>query len=355
MRLPDYYATLGVSGDASPDEIKRAYRKLALQHHPDKNPGDARSEARFKELGEAYAVLSDEARRREYDRARSGRRPTGTETGAGWDSGETGMSVDEILRRFGDLFGGGFGRDLHARQRRPRPGLDVEASVTIDFETAALGGKIAVTLRGDRACERCGGTGTEGSATACDVCGGSGRVTQQSGEAGQFFTITRPCSRCRGTGRTGQPCGTCGGSGRMRGSKTIHVSIPEGTEDGAVLRLRGLGEPGELGGAAGSLLLRVAVRPSPTFRREGDDIFGDVQVPAPIAVSGGKVEVRTLRGKAKLTVPPGTSSGRRLRLKGQGIRGGDHLARVMVTVPTNPTEEQRGLYERLAALEPGDD
>jgi curved DNA-binding protein len=288
-----FYEVLGVEKTASPEEIKRAYRRLAVKHHPDKNPGDKQAEERFKELAQAYAVLSDEKKRRAYDRQLEGGVPEGMGgmPGGQW---ETFGSLDEIFSRFGDVFGGlyggGFGgvdlgRGFRRRSVRQR-GSDVEAVLAVDFRTAALGGKVDVSLAGDAEPQR------------------------------------------------------------------LSLTIPPGTDDGTTLRLRGLGQPGFGGGPSGDLRLQVRVKPDPEFRRHGRNVESDLLVPAPVAALGGRVTVHTLHGAASVTVPPGTSSGRLLRLRGQGIgekegARGDHLARVMLTVPEHLTPEQRALWEQL--------
>lgn len=282
----DFYQVLGVARDATEKQIKDAYRKLAIQFHPDKNKGDPDAEARFKELAQAYAVLSDAKKREAYDtRLRSGFSGAdfeGADFGGEWES----FSIEDILRRYGSMFGEDFGPFRRARPRTAR-GHDVEASVTVDFRTAALGDKVDVTLTGET------------------------------------------------------------------GSRSVRITIPEGTEDGARLRLRGMGTPGMGGGPAGDLLLTVSVASHPVFRRRGQDVESDVEVAAPIAVLGGKVPVQTLRQEGSLTIPPGTSSGARLRLRGRGIKGGDHIARVVITVPSRPNDAQKALYEKLLDIELG--
>lgn len=287
----NFYEVLGVSQDATQEQIQTAYRRLAVKHHPDKNPGDKEAEEKFKELGQAYAVLSDPGKRARYDQQLRGGFAEGGFPG-GFGDFEA-ISIDEILRRYGDLFGeafGGFGGAVHTPfqrgVRRRQRGRDVEASVEVPFREAALGSSVDVTLHDS--------------------------------------------------------------SGR----RTLSITMPQGTRDGATLRLKGQGEPGMNGGPAGDLFLRVQVMPDPVFRRHGRDIEADLPVPAPIAVLGGKVAVTTLKGATgTVTVPPGTSTGTLLRLKGQGIKGGDHLARVVVTVPKEPQPEVKALYEQLRDLE----
>jgi len=354
VAMKNYYELLGVPQEASADEIRKAYRKLALKHHPDKNPGDKQAEERFKELAAAYAVLSDSEKRREYDAVLAGRgRPHAPEWSGEWPGFEGGparWSVDDILRQFGDLFGG-FGESLHRRRGRQRPGPDIETRLDVDFRTAALGGKVHVAIEGDVTCSRCDGQGTTGSGSDCPSCGGSGRATRRGREAGGLFTITQPCPACGGRGVTpGPECPECRGSGSVHATRRVAITIPAGVADGTTLRLVGLGGAGTSGGQPGDLLVHVHVLPDPEFRRDGDDVLSDVDVPVAMAVLGGKVPVRTLRGSVRLTVPPGSSSGTQLRMKGQGIRGGDHIARVMVRVPARLTARERQLYEELARL-----
>jgi molecular chaperone DnaJ len=346
----DLYEVLGVPRNASPEEIKRAYRKLALKHHPDKNPGDKRAEERFKEASAAYDVLSDPAKRAEYDQR--GARAYRAAHAPDFDFDT--FSVDDILGRFGDLFGDRFGRQFHADRPAPRRSFVTEAMLDVDFKTAALGGQVELSLSGEMPCASCGGTGAKGSAKACSACKGSGRVTRQASGKAQFFSVTTACPDCGGSGLDPTAaCGHCRGSGMSVGHRRMTVKVPAGTENGAVLRLRDTSGSGTSGGPAGELLLRVRVRSDPSFSRQGDDIYSDVDVPAPVGVLGGTVLVRTLRGQANVKVPAGTSTGALLRLRGQGIRSGDHMARVRITVPKQPTDEERELYGRLRSLDPG--
>jgi molecular chaperone DnaJ len=354
--MKNYYQVLGVSPSAAPEEIKQAYRKLALKHHPDRNPGDKSAEERFKELTGAYEILSDPAKRREYDDALAGRVPFGAQPGAPsgprgrspFESDVESMTMDEILRRFGGIFGGDFGEGVHRSRGSARPGYDAEVELEIDFRTAALGGKVSVSLSGAIACPRCGGVGAVGLNPQCPTCKGSGRVTGQAREEGQFFTVTRPCPTCHGTGiDPAKECPECHGDGTIERTRTVNITIPEGTADASILRLAGLGGAGSKGAPSGDLLVHVRVRPDPGFRREGNDIHSEVSVPVSTAALGGKAPMQTLRGRVNLTVPPGTSSGAQLRLRGQGVLGGDHVAHVLVAVPSAPTPRQRELFEEL--------
>jgi molecular chaperone DnaJ len=347
--MADYYEILGVARDAGLEQIKKAYRRKAVQYHPDKNPGDKVAEERFKELSAAYAVLADAEKRREYDAALAGGQAWQASPGAA--GGGEAWSVEDFLRQFGDIFGSDFGPSFHRERSAARPGLDAEATLAVDFRTAALGGKVRISLQGEVACPSCGGSGARGAATACSVCRGSGRLTGRSERAGQFFSVTRPCRTCHGTGLApGETCSECHGAGTTVQQRDITVTIPEATSDGTTLRLKGLGEAGRGGGAAGDLLVHVNVKPDPEFRLEGNTTHSDVSVPATTAVLGGKVPVRTLRDQVMLAIPPGTSSGASLRLKQQGLAGGDHVVHVQVMVPSRLSQRERELWEELARL-----
>lgn len=354
--MRSHYETLGVRSSATPEEIKKAFRVLALRFHPDKNPGDPAAEEKFKEVAGAYEVLSDAEKRREYDKALEGRAsseagsrgPFGPGGPAPFEADVGSMSIDEILRRFGGIFGGEFGEEVHRSRGASRPGHDAEVELEVDFRTAALGGKVFVSLSGAVSCPRCGGRGAAGDNPRCPTCRGSGRTTVQSPDKGQFFTVTRPCPTCHGTGvDPSKECPECRGEGTIEQTRRVNIAIPEGTEDGAILRLRGLGGAGMGGGPPGDLRVHVRVRPDPVFRREGDNIHSDVPAPMATAALGGKVPMQTLRGQVNLAIPPGTSSGAQLRLRGQGIRGGYHVARVMILAPPTVTPRQRELFEEL--------
>ena len=354
--MKNHYEILGVSKTATPEEIKKAFRTLALKYHPDRNPGDKKSEEKFKELAGAYEILSEPEKRKEYDDALSGRAPSGAGPRGPFTSGARppfepdveSMSIEEILRRFGGIFGGEFGEAIHRTRGAARPGQDAEVELEVDFRTAALGGKVSVSLAGAVPCPTCGGRGAIGDYPECRTCRGSGRTTSQPRDKGQFFTVTRPCPACHGTGvDPSKECKECRGEGAVQRTRTVKLTIPEGTDDGAVLRLGGLGGAGTGGGPAGDLLVHVRVRPDPLFHREGNDVHSDLSVPMATAALGGKAPMQTLRGRVNLTIPPGTSSGAQLRLRGQGILGGDHVARIMVAVPARLTPRQRELLEEL--------
>jgi molecular chaperone DnaJ len=327
----DYYAILGVGKNATDEEIRKAYRKLALKHHPDKNPNNPEAERKFKEVAEAYDVLSDKEKRKAYDtRGDEGLRDMGFEGFA---------SAEDIFSHFPDIFGDLFAERFHRQAARPQRGSDLRFTLPVSFLDAALGAvrEISVPLRA--VCQECGGSGSEGGAApeVCASCGGSGSVSRRGKRQGGFFSISSACPDCGGTGRKpGRVCAACGGEGRVLKEKRLSVKIPAGVESGAVLRLKGQGEAGIHGGPAGDMLLEIQVEPHAEFTRDGLDIRSAVKVPVRVALLGGEVEVPSLRGNITLKVPPGTSGDTWLRLRGQGIEAGakgDHLVRVVVTVP----------------------
>ena len=343
----DLYEILGVPKQASTDEIKKAYRKLALKHHPDKNPDDQQAAERFKEAAMAYEILSDDEKRAEYDqRGELAYRASHADE---FEYGD--FSVEDILRRHPDFFESLFGRQFHARRTPQQRGHDVEAAVEIDLMTAVFGGKVELGLSGGSVCSVCVGKGVQADAPPCATCQGTGSITRQTPDRGQFFSITSACPDCGGAGvESGAICRECTGMGVKEGTRRLTVTVPEGTSEGDRLRLRGLGAPGIRGGPAGDLMLLIHIRPDPFFRREGNDIHSDLEVPAPLAVLGGKATTRTLKGSAEVTIPPGTSTGAKLRLRGQGLEGGNQIVHVRVTVPGHPTDEQQRLYRELAEL-----
>jgi molecular chaperone DnaJ len=334
----DYYQILGVKKDASEEEIKKAYRKLALKYHPDKNPNNPEAERKFKEAAEAYEVLSNEEKRKLYDaRGAEGLRDMGFE---GFQTNE------DIFSHFGDIFGDIFGRRFYREASRPQRGGDVRFSLSVPFIDAALGASREISIAVHEACGDCGGTGVQGggSEEACPECGGTGHVSRQGRRQGGFFSVSQPCPACGGTGRKpGQACPTCGGEGRIPRTRRISLKIPPGVNDGAVLRLGGQGEAGLRGGPAGDLLLEIRIEPHPQFTRDGLDIRSMARIPVKTALLGGETDVTTLRGQIALKVPKGTSSDAVLRLRGQGIeaRGqkGDHLVRIEVDVPRSLSPE----------------
>ncbi len=366
----DYYEILGVSESASQDEIKKAYRKLAKRYHPDANPDDEQATDRFKEVGEAYAVLSDPEKRKKYDQMRrfggfgfgrggpAGGRPAGP--GTPGPEGAEGFSFSfEDLSGFGgfsDIFSSIFDR---GRRREGEPGRratargrDVEYVVEVGFLTAARGGKISVQVPISEECATCGGDGAAPGAEVrtCPECGGRGQVS--FGQGG--FAVQRPCPACMGRGKVPErPCPSCGGSGTLRQNRTIQVSVPEGVDTGSKLRLSGQGERGAAGGAPGDLVLTFKVRPHRFFRREGLDVHVSVPMNLAQVTLGSKIRVRTVHGtKVVLRIPPGTQPGTRFRVRGQGIRRGgrtgDQYVEVKVRVPEELDGEEREAMERFA-------
>jgi molecular chaperone DnaJ len=340
------YDSLGVRKNASPDEIKKAYRKLARQYHPDNNPGDASAEERFKEVQAAYDVLSDSEKRKQYDRfgTADGR------VGAG-GPGPGGFNFRvEDLGDLGDIFGGLFG----SRARRPQAqrGADIEAEVHLSFEDSLKGVEAKIPVEVTTACSECGGTGAQpGTAPViCPECNGRGVLAESQG----LFALSQPCPRCRGNGTVVEkPCPKCHGSGRERRTKRYTVKIPAGVKDGTRIRLKGKGEPGLAGGPYGDLFVVTKVAPSPLYERRGDDLVTEVRVSYPTAALGGTVEVPTPEGTVSLKVPAGSDDGKLLRIRGRGaprLRGsgkGDVLARLRIDVPKRINKRQRELLEEL--------
>jgi molecular chaperone DnaJ len=344
------YEVLGVPKNASADEVKKAYRKLARQHHPDRNPGDTEAEERFKEVQQAYDVLSDPAKRKQYDAFGStdGRRGDagGVRFGEGFDFSDLGD--------IGDLLGGMFGRGRRGAQSRPQAqkGADIEAEVNLSFEDSLRGLETRIPVVVGTACRQCGGTGAKpGTAPRiCPECNGRGVVSESQG----LFALSQPCPRCRGNGTVVEdPCPTCHGSGRERRTKRYSVKIPAGVKDGTRIRLKGKGEPGANGGPPGDLFVVTRVAASPRYERRGDDLVVDVPVTYPEAVLGAKVEVPTPEGPISLTIPAGSTDGKLLRVRGRGaprLKGsgkGDLLARVRIDVPARLTKAEREAVEQL--------
>jgi molecular chaperone DnaJ len=347
------YETLGVAKNASADEIKKAYRKLARQYHPDKNPGDSAAEDRFKEIQGAYDVLSDPEKRRAYDRfgSANGRGPGPGGGGFTWSTAE-GFDLGDLGDLFGGLFGGG-ARGAGRAEPRAQRGNDVEVQVTLSFEDALRGleTKIPVTL--EVACHTCHGSGAKpGTAPkVCPQCGGRGIVAESQG----FFALSQPCPGCRGNGTiVEEPCLTCGGTGRERRTKRYTVKIPAGVKDGTRIRLKGKGEAGWNGGPAGDLYVVTRVEPSKTFHRRGDDLLVDVHVPFADAALGTTATVPTpVGGHVSVKIPAGSQDGKLLRVRGKGAPSpkgsgrGDLIARVKIDVPKRLSKKERELLEQL--------
>ena len=345
------YDTLGVAKNASQEELKKAYRKLAREFHPDKNAGDKDAEERFKEVQTAYDVLSDAEKRKQYDRfgAQNGRAGAG---GQNVDFGNVDFGNIDLGDLFGGIFGGRAGGSAGAQRRQALRGNDVEAVVHLSFEDSLKGFEAKIPVELTVACRECGGTGAQpGTAPViCPECNGRGVKAESQG----LFALSQPCPRCRGNGTViEQPCKNCHGSGRERRLKTYTVKIKPGVKDGTRIRLKGKGEAGEHGGPAGDLIVVTHVADSPTYERRGDDLIVEVPVPFSSAALGDKVEVPTPEGAVSLKIPAGSEDGKLLRIKGRGaprLHGsgkGDVLARVRIQVPKRMNKKERELLEEL--------
>ncbi len=351
----DYYEVLGVSKDASQDDIKKAFRKLTKENHPDLHPGDKACEERFKEGNEAYEVLSDPDKRKKYDQF--GFAAFDPNAGAGGFSGFEGFGG---FGGFGDIFGDifGFGGGARSNPNAPRKGESLRATVNISFEEAAFGCKKEVTVGRVEQCPDCKGTGCAPGTTPeiCPDCKGTGNVTVSQRTPFGVMQSSSPCSKCRGTGRIiHQPCKTCRGMGNIRRQHKIEINVPAGIDDGQTISKPGAGNAGANGGPAGDLLVTVLVKPHPRFERDGTSVLLEQEISYAQAALGAEVEVPTLDGKVKLTIPEGTQPGAVFRLRGKGIpylRGsgrGDQFVSVTVKVPKNLTSSQKELLRQFAA------
>ena len=370
----DYYEVLGVGRSATADEIKKAYRNLALKYHPDRVSPDKKKEAeeKFKEMSEAYEVLMDPSKKATYDQyGHAG--VDNTFKGSGGfdfrqdfhhfeDLQDIGINLNDLLRGFGfggDIFGGGF--ENYGRRGGPRRGHDLEYRIEISFEDAAFGGKKTIAIPRYEECEVCGGSGAKPGSKKekCSACGGRGQVSSSNG----FFNMVRTCDRCQGEGYVIKaPCPSCGGKGRIRAKREIDVTIPAGVDTGSRLRLQGQGEAGERGARRGDLYLDIHVRDHEIFERHGSDIYCEVPIDFVTAALGGEVDVPTLEGKIKMKIPAGTQSGKVFRLKSRGIANlhdngrGDQLAKVEIDVPSDLTAEQKRIlkeYAKASGSHPG--
>jgi molecular chaperone DnaJ len=374
----DYYATLGVKKTATPEEIRKAFRKAARRYHPDVNPGDKRAEEKFKEISEANDILSDEKKRKVYDQvgfysdqidpaqadayARQQSAPvdfggfdfSGFQSGPGHNPGPQAGAGSQNWGSFKDIFSGIFaGAQQPQRSRGPQPGTDLEYQAPVDFWTAIRGGQAKLEVHRQETCPQCGGQSQMGGPVQCSECGGTGQVTQMGGR--MKFNI--PCPRCGGSGRISNSCSTCHAEGVVNKVETVEFRIKAGTRDGQRIRLQGKGNAGLNGGASGDLFVIVRTAPHPVFARVGDDIHLTVPVTMPEASLGAKVDVPTIDGRAQLKIPPGTQSGQKLRMRERGVENaqrpdqrGDQIVTVEVVVPTLADERSKEIMRELAKL-----
>lgn len=351
----DLYETLGVARNASEADIKKSYRRLAMKYHPDRNPGDTRTEEKFKEIKAAYDVLSDERKRAAYDQFGHAGVEQGAGRGAGpggYGPGDFGDIFDSV---FGDIFGGGVGGRAGRGGPRVFRGADLRYDLDLKLEEAVAGTTIKIRVPKLINCESCHGSGAKkgSSPVTCSMCHGQGHVRMQQG----IFSLQQTCPQCRGSGKIiKDPCPACHGHGRVRDTKTISVKIPAGVDNGDRIRLTGEGEAGENGGPPGDLYVHVNVQEHPIFKRDGTDLYCDVPISYAMAVLGGELEVPTLEGRVKLKIPPETQSGKLFRLRSKGVKSvrasskGDLLCRVVVETPVNLTRQQKDLlrdFDRL--------
>ncbi len=344
----DYYETLGVAKNASDEEIKKAYRKLAMKHHPDRNPDDKGSEEKFKEAKLAYEVLSDSEKRSAYDQfGHAGVNPQG----GGFSGGGFSDAFGDI---FGDIFGGGGGQ----RRDRVYRGADLRYNLEIGLEEAARGTETKIRIPTLEECTTCHGSGAKAGTepVTCTTCGGHGQVRMQQG----FFSVQQTCPRCNGSGKMiTDPCATCHGEGRIKKHKTLSVKIPAGVDSGDRIRLAGEGEAGPKGGPSGDLYVVMHLKEHAVFKRDGDDLHCEMPISFATAALGGEVEIPTLEGHAKIKIPAETQSGKVFRLRAKGIKGvrsqvaGDLMCHMIVETPVNLSERQRELLQELENLSPG--
>lgn len=349
----DYYDVLGIQKGASEADIKKAFRKLARKYHPDVNPGDKSSEQKFKELNEAYEVLSDAKKRQQYDQFGHAAFDQGFGQGAGAGQGFEGFARGADfsgMRGFEDIFGNMFGERV--RQRGPRKGEDITYAVEVDLEDAIFGKTMQVDLQREATCTACSGTGAQPgtSRRTCPACMGSGSVSQGRG----FMQIAQPCPTCRGEGTINpNPCRNCGGRGVVPKSERINVKIPPGVDNGSKVRMAGLGGPGEKGGPPGDVYIVTKVRPHPYFERKGDNLYSEASVTLKEAALGEKIEIPTVDGMVSLSLPEGVQTGQQLKLRGKGVPHfggggvGDHYVTIRVATPTGLSEHAKEMLREL--------
>ncbi len=356
MAKKDFYEVLGINRDASDDEIKKAYRKLAMKHHPDRNPDNPKAEEHFKEAKEAYEILSDAQKRAAYDQyGHAGVDPQAGGFGPG-GPGNMGGFADAFGDIFGDIFGGGRSGGRGGVYR----GADLRYNLEISLEDAARGTETRIRIPTMEQCESCGGSGAKKGTEpkTCPTCQGHGQVRMQQG----FFSIQQTCPKCHGSGRfVADPCQACHGAGRVKQHKTLSVKIPAGVDEGDRIRLSGEGEHGVGGGPSGDLYVQIHIKPHQVFQRDHDDLHCEMPVSFTIAALGGEIEIPTLDGLAKIKIPAETQSGKVFRLRGKGIKGvrshshGDLMCHVVVETPVSLTERQKELLRELEAINLQDD
>ena len=353
----DYYEVLGIQTGASEDEIKKAYKKLARKYHPDMNPGDKEAEEKFKEVNEANEVLSDPEKKARYDQFGFAGVDPNYGAGAGGGAYGGGFDFGDLGDIFGSFFGGGFGGGQRRNPNAPQRGESIRASVSVSFTEAAFGCEKSVTLERSEQCPTCKGNGCAPGTTPeiCPDCHGTGTVQTRRQTPMGVFASNGPCRKCGGTGRLiHQPCPDCRGTGAVRKRKTIKVNIPAGIDHGQTISLRGQGNAGKNGGPAGDLLITVMVQPHELFRRDGVDVFCEAPITFAQAVLGAELEIPTIDGKVKYSIPEGTQTGTVFRLKGKGIpvlngRGrGDQYVTVTIETPRNLNKEQREALRRFS-------
>lgn len=360
MSKQDYYQTLGVQKNSSADEMKKAYRKLAMKYHPDRNPGDKEAEKKFKEISEAYEVLKDEQKRAAYDRYGHGAFENGGFGNAGAGGSARGFGNADFSDIFSDLFGDFMGTGGAGGQQRSAQikGADLRYNLEITLEEAFEGKQQKIQFTTAAKCDSCKGSGSQGGSapTNCGTCHGSGRLRMQQG----FFTVEKTCTACHGMGKViKDPCNSCAGEGRVRKEKTLSVNVPEGVEDGTRIRLAGEGEVGFRGGASGDLYIFVSLKPHSFFVREGSDIHCKVPIKMTTATLGGSIEVPVIDGtRAKVTIPEGTQSDDKFRLKGKGMkvmrgggRCGDMYIHAQVEMPIKLSKRQKELLREFEELD----
>ncbi|WP_148714670.1 molecular chaperone DnaJ [Chitinolyticbacter meiyuanensis] len=356
MSKKDFYDVLGVNRDASDDDIKKAYRKLAMKYHPDRNPDSKEAEEKFKEAKEAYEILSEPQKRAAYDQyGHAGVDPQAGMGGGGFGGGGFADAFSDI---FGDIFGGGRGGGAGGRSNVYR-GADLRYNMEITLEEAARGVEKQIKIPSHEECDNCHGTGAKPGTEAktCHTCGGHGQVRVSQG----FFSIQQTCPTCHGSGKyIPDPCRKCGGSGRVQTHKTLAVKIPAGVDEGDRIRLSGEGEPGVNGGPPGDLYVVVHLKPHGVFEREGSDLHCEMPISITVAALGGEIEIPTLDGKARISIPAGTQTGQVFRLRGKGIKGvrsavnGDLMCHVVLETPVNLTSRQKELLREFEEISAGD-